>query len=62
MRSIILNTAAIDNDGVRHEAGEELQVGDGKGAIRSERVEQLLARNLATLAVEVPKAAAKSAD
>jgi hypothetical protein len=59
MRAIILNTAAIDNSGQRHEAGKELKVGTGKSEISSERAEQLLAR---ALCAEVPKAAAKGGD
>lgn len=58
MRAIVLNTAAIDNGGTRHEAGSELKVGTGKGEIREERVSQLLARNLCA---ETAKPVAKAA-
>lgn len=58
MKSIILHTAAVDNDGRRRDPGEGVPVGADGGAIAADRAAALVADGLA---VAGPAAAARRA-
>lgn len=60
MKSIELNTAAVDNAGRRIEAGDRIAVGTRPNQIDADRAKDLVARASAT-AVREKKAAAKTA-
>lgn len=42
MKAILLHTAALDNGGTRHEAGDTLAIGDDKSQIDAERAQALV--------------------
>lgn len=48
MKSIILNTAALTNEGGRCDAGEIVGIGGGKKQIARDRVDELLTLGLAS--------------
>lgn len=55
MKSIQLYTAALDNGGVRREAGAVLTVGNGKTQIDADRAKALVDGTSATDKVEAEK-------
>lgn len=62
MKTIILHTATVDNDGRRRDPGEGVPVGEGGSAIAADRAAALVADGLAVAATATRRASSAATE